>query len=85
MKLLPNTFLEICGGIYCSLSGGIFLGENIWSQLMERVFEKLIVAQLFKTFPAFYVIPAIGCHVNRIPPLDPTLSWLNPVHTFTSC
>jgi hypothetical protein len=64
MQLAPNTFLEICGGI-C-----IILGENIWYQLMERVLEKLIVAQLFMTFSAFCVTPDVCYHVNRIPPLS---------------
>jgi len=40
--------------------------------------EKLIVTQLVKKFPAFYL------HDQNNPPLVPVLSQMNPVHTFST-
>jgi len=45
-----------------------------------RIFEKLIVAQLIKKYPAFFMDLKVHHHVHKSPPLDPILSQLNPVH-----
>jgi hypothetical protein len=50
----------------------------------ESQFEKLIVAQLMNKFPVFcIIINFITVFVYKIPPIDPILDHLTPVHTLT--
>jgi hypothetical protein len=47
-----------------------------WCRIL---FEKLIVTQLVKKYPAFLWNPKIHYHVHTSPPLDHILNQLNPV------
>jgi hypothetical protein len=48
-----------------------------WCRIL---FEKLIVTQFVKEYPAFLWNLKVHHHVHTILPLDPILSQLNPVH-----
>jgi hypothetical protein len=47
-----------------------------WCRIL---FEKLIVTQLFKKYPAFLRIPKVHHRVHKSSPLDPILNQPNPV------
>jgi hypothetical protein len=48
-----------------------------WCRIL---FEKPIVTQLVKKYPAFLRNPKVHHRVHKSPPLDPILSQPNPVH-----
>jgi hypothetical protein len=48
------------------------------------LFEKLIVTQLVKKYPAFFMEPEGSLPCSEKPPLDPILSQLNPVSPIDS-
>jgi len=50
---------------------------NPWCRIF---FEKLIVTQLVKQQPAFFMEPEDLYHAHKSPPPDPILSQSNPVH-----
>jgi hypothetical protein len=54
-----------------------YLHHNPWCRIL---FEKLIVTQLVKKYPAFLRNQKVHHRVHKSPPLDSILSQPNPVH-----
>lgn len=55
---------------------------TLWSRTL---LERLAVDQLVKKLPSFYGTQRYVTMFTRIPPLDHTLSQINPVHILTLC
>jgi hypothetical protein len=49
-----------------------------------RALEKVIVVQLAKNFPRMSWHVMVHYVIHKNPPMDPTLSHVNPIHTFTN-
>jgi hypothetical protein len=62
-----------------------YLLTYLLTHSLTPLFEKLIVTQPVKKYPAFLWNPKVHYRVHISPPLDPLLSQPNPVRTIDPC
>jgi hypothetical protein len=78
-KSLSSLHCESVHIIYSSFIEGAYLLTYLLTPWGRILFEKLIVTQLVKKYPAVLRTPKVHHHVHKSPPLDPILRQLNPV------
>jgi hypothetical protein len=81
---LPLLYTMLCGYFICIylLTHSFIHSLTPWCRIL---FEKVIVTQLVKKYPAFLWKPKVHYCVHTGSPLDPILSQLNPVHPIDPC